>query len=271
MAIGASNLLAGLSEGFVQAGGASQTAAADSAGGKSQVTSIVAAGCVLLTGAFLAPVFKDLPEATLGAIVIVAVSGFFRVDELRRFARIRSSALILSLLALFSVLVLGVLQGLIVAAAVSLMLVIQHLSRPSVGTLARDPRSGNWGRAARHPDWLPSEGLVVARVDGQLFYANSQRVKDRLLKLTRQSDPLPRAVVLDLSESVGLDLQSVDTLAELGDELSSQSVELRLAMVRAPVIATLKRAGVSDKFRIEPTVDAAIADERPPIRRRRTS
>ncbi len=82
VALGASNGLAGLSSGFVQSGGASQTLAAEQAGGKTQVTSIVAAGLILLTGAFLTGLFEDLPQATLGAIVIVAISGFWRVDEL---------------------------------------------------------------------------------------------------------------------------------------------------------------------------------------------
>ena len=78
VAMGASNVFAGLSSGFVQSGGASQTAAADGAGGRSQLASLVAAGLLLLTGAFLAPLFADLPQATLAAIVIVAVAGLLR-------------------------------------------------------------------------------------------------------------------------------------------------------------------------------------------------
>jgi SulP family sulfate permease len=92
IAIGGSNLLAGLSQGFVQSGGASQTMAAERAGGKSQLATVFAALLILLTGAVLYSVFKDLPQATLGAIVIVAIAGFFRVDELRRFAPLRTSA-----------------------------------------------------------------------------------------------------------------------------------------------------------------------------------
>jgi len=128
-------------QGFVQAGGASQTAAADRAGGRTQLASLVAAGLVLLTGAFLAPLFEDLPRATLGAIVVVAVAGFWRVGELRRFARLRRSAIVLSVTAIAGVLLLGVLPGLVVAAGLSLILVIKRLSRPPVGALARDRKS----------------------------------------------------------------------------------------------------------------------------------
>ena len=110
-AMGASNLVAGLSSGFVQSGGASQTAAADSAGGKTQLATIVAAGLILLTGAFLTGIFKELPQATLAAIVVAAVRSFYRVGELRRYARVRPSALFLALLALAGVLLIGVLPG----------------------------------------------------------------------------------------------------------------------------------------------------------------
>ena len=117
VAFGGSNLLAGLSSGFVQSGGASQTMAAERAGGRTQLLSLVAAGLVLLTGAFLAPLFEDLPQATLAAIVVVAIASFFRVDQLRRYAGLYRAALVNALIALFGVLLLGVLPGLLVAVS----------------------------------------------------------------------------------------------------------------------------------------------------------
>ena len=138
VAMGASNVLAGFSSGFVQSGGASQTAAADGAGGRSQLASLFAAGLLLLTGAFLAPLFADLPQATLAAIVIVAVAGFFDVAEIRRYAHVRRSAVFFAGLALAGVLALGVLQGLIVAAGLALVYVIARFSRPDVRVLSRD-------------------------------------------------------------------------------------------------------------------------------------
>ncbi len=154
IAIGGANVLAGFSQGgFVQSGGASQTMAAENAGGKSQLSTILAAALIVLTGAFFTGLFRDLPQATLGAIVIVAISQFFRVDELRRFARLRRSAVILAVAALGGVLVFGVLPGLLIAAGVSLVLVIQRLSRPDVALLARDPATGAWGSRERHPGW----------------------------------------------------------------------------------------------------------------------
>jgi MFS superfamily sulfate permease-like transporter len=256
--LGGANLLAGLSSGFVQAGGASQTAAAQTAGGKSQMASVVAALLVLLTGAVLAPLFEQLPEATLAAMVIVAVTGFYRVGELRRYASLRRSAIAMALVALGGVLVLGVLPGLILAAGLSLVLLVRRLSRPPVQALARDPDSGAWGTVERHPGWEVPRDAVVARIEGPLFYANTLVVKDHLLALARDR---PARLVLELDKSE-LDVEGVDMLGELADALAARSVELRLASVRVPVRAMLERGGVAERVVIAPTLDAAL--ERPP-------
>ena len=258
VALGGSNLLAGLSQGFVQSGGASQTMAAERAGGKTQLGSIIAAGLILVTGAFLTFLFEDLPEATLAAIVVVAIAGFFRINELWRFARIRSSAFFLSLTALVGVLLFGVLPGLLIAAGLSLILVIKRLSRPDVGELARDPSSGAWGHVERHPGWSAPQQVAVAQVDGPLFYANAMSVKERIIDLVYDSEPRPRAVVFDLADSHDLDVESLDMLGELAEELAAQGIELRLAAVRAPALELLRRSGLTGRLRIEPTVDAAV-------------
>lgn len=258
MALGAGNLVAGLSSGFVQSGGASQTAAADGAGGRSQLASIVCAGLLLLTGAFLAPLFEHLPQATLAAIVIVAIMGFYDIGELRRFAVVRRSALLLASIALAGVLVLGVLQGLVVAAGLSLIYVVFRLSRPAVGALGRDPRSGAWGWLDRHPGWAAPPGTLVIRSDGQLLYPNVDSVRERVLEAAAAATPRPEVVVLDLSQSVDLDLQSVDGIADLARQLRAQDVELRLAAVRAPAAKILQRAGVTPGVPAFPTVTAAV-------------
>ena len=131
--------------------------------------------------------------------MIVAISGFWRIDELARFARLRTSAIVFALVALVGVLVLGILPGLVVAALLSLVAIVQQLSRPSVGVLARDPATGAWGRADRHASWEQPRRVIAARVDGPLFYANTSVVETRLLDLVAGADPKPEALVLDLS------------------------------------------------------------------------
>ncbi len=260
-ALGTANALTGLSSGFVQSGGASQTAAANAAGGKSQLTSVIAAGLVLLTGAFLAPLFTDLPEATLAAIVIVAIAGFLRVDELRRFARVRRSAILFALVALAGVLLLGVLAGLVVAAVLSLARVLAALSRPAVAPLARDTETGAWRRSPGTPDDAVRDGVVTVRVSGPLFYANSLHVKERVLELVAQADPAPERLVVDLAQSADLDVESLDMIGELADELAAHRIRLVLAAAHAPVIAVLRRGEMLDRVTIVPTLDAAAGVE----------
>ncbi len=256
VAMGVSNALAGFSSGFVQSGGASQTAAADGAGGRSQLAGVAAAGLILLTGAFLAPLFADLPQATLAAIVIVAVWSFFDVAELRRFAYVRRSAVAFAGLALLGVLGLGVLQGLVVTAGLSLVYVVARLSRPSVGALARDPATGAWGRADRHPDWVTPAGVLVLRSDGPLMYPNANALKDRALELIAAAEP--QRVVLDLGVNTDVDIQVADTIGELADEVRRRGIEVRLAQVRGPALEVLERAGVTERVRVDATLDAAL-------------
>ncbi len=252
-AIGASNLLAGLSSGFVQSGGASQTAAADGAGGRSQLATVIAAVLILLTGAFLAPLFEDLPQATLGAIVIVAVAGFYDVEELRRLARLRRSAVVFAVLALAGVLGLGVLQGLVVTAGLTLVYVLVHQCRRTVVRLERDPQGAGWRRG----EGATGDALVL-RPEGSLLYPNAATVSDRVLAALAAAQPAPRVVVLDLSLSADLDVQSADMLDELAGQVAEAGAELRLAAVHRPARELLVRAG-QERVRIAGTIDEAVS------------
>jgi len=102
--------------------------------------------------------------------------------------------------------------------------------------------------------------VVVARVEGPLFYANSVDVKDRLLALATEPDERPSALVLQLDQG-DLDLESLDMLGELAATLAAESIELRLASVRTPTRELLRRGGVADHVRIAPTLDAAVERE----------
>lgn len=259
VALGGSNLAAGLTSGFVQSGGASQTMAGERAGGKSQLSSIVAAGVVLLTGAFLTFLFEDLPEAALAAIVVVAISGFFRVGELRRFWRLRHDSFALAAIALVGVLVFGVLPGLLLAVGLSLLLLIKRLSRPPIVVLVRATDADRWRAAPPGADRAPGSELLVARVEGPLLWANSVAVREHLEGLALHADPRPKAVVIDLSATHELDIETLDMLGDLARGLRRDGVELRLAAVHRSVAAALARAGLDEQLRVDSTLEAATS------------
>ena len=189
--------------------------------------------------------------------MIVAISGFYRVDELRRFARLRNSAILVALVALLGVLLFGVLAGLLVAVALALFELLQRLSSPPVAALGRDPSSGTWRNRDRHPDGLaPPAGTLVVAVEGPIFYANSSSAKDRILELAKVDEALA-TVVLDLSRNDVIDVQALDMLGELQTELAGRGVELLLASVHQQVLELLVRSASST--RVEPTIDSALA------------
>ena len=192
--------------------------------------------------------------------MIVAIASFYRVDELRRFARLRRNAVVLALVALVGVLVLGVLPGLLLAVGLSLVQLMQRLSTPPVTLLARNPATGAWGSKERHPDWGLAPGVVVAGAEGPLFYANAETVKKRLVESVYAAQPKPAALVLDLARNDEIDVQALDMLGDLADELASRGVELRLAGVHVRVLELLRRSGLAARVHIEPTLDAAVRE-----------
>ncbi|MET0686118.1 MAG: SulP family inorganic anion transporter [Solirubrobacteraceae bacterium] len=259
-ALGGANLLAGLSSGFVQSGGASQTAAAENAGGRTQLATVIAGGLILITGAFLTGLFEPLPQATLAAIVVVAVASFYDVAELRRITSVRRSALGFALIALAGLLLLGVLPGLLIAAVLSLALLLKRLSRPPVQPLGRDPVSGAWGALSRHPAWEVVDDVLVVRVEGFLFYADVNAVRERLVDLVAAAGPRPRVLVLELDQD-DVDVESLDVLAELAGALRREDVELRLGGVRSRVRELLGRSGLDASVAAYPTLDGAVAGQ----------
>lgn len=262
-AVGLSNIAVGLVRGFVVSGSASRSAAATAAGGRTPMVSLIAAGLILLTGAFLTPLFTDLPEPVLGAIVIVAVRGFMRVGELRRYAALDRQSLWVALTALIGVLIFDLLPGLLLAVALSLVLFIAAASRRNVAVLGRLPGTHLYADTAQHPDAATTPGVLAVRPDGSLFFGNVNRVRLAVRDLVADASPPSRAVVLDLTGSYRLGIPVLDTLDELRGELARKDITLHLAHVRARAERDLARHALSDRIGphgLHCTVDDAVSE-----------
>ncbi|HEX6867280.1 MAG TPA: SulP family inorganic anion transporter, partial [Candidatus Limnocylindrales bacterium] len=266
IANGGSNVLAGLFQGFIVAGGASQSAASDAAGARSQLVSIVVAVLVVVTSVALLPLFTDLPQAVLGAIVISAVLGFVRIDEVRRVRVLRRDTYGIALFALVTTLLLGILPGLMIAVGLSLILLLVRLARPFVATLGRAPGMAGWVAVTREPGAMPIPGVLALRLEAPLLFLNAGLLRDHVRATLAATEPRPRIVILDLSMTPDLDVESLDILVRLGDHVREADAELWLAEVRGPVAAVLRRAGLVEDgpFRTFRTMaDAASAAEAP--------
>lgn len=234
-AMGAANAAVGLFRGFAVSGSASRSAAAKGAGGASPMVSVVAAVVVLLTGAFLTPLFTDLPEPVLGAIVVVAIRSFFNVGEMRRYWRQDRPSFAIAATALIGVLLFDLLPGLLLAVALSLALFIGAASRPRVSKLGRLPGANVFGDIDEREALTPTPGMLAARPDAALFFGNATRVTSQITAFAAEGDPRPKVVVLDLGSSYHLGVPVLDELDELRQDLAKAGTELWLARVRAAV------------------------------------
>ena len=259
--MGAANATAGLVQGFAVSGSASRTAAVEGAGGSSQMVSLIAAVLVLVTAAFLTPLFTDLPEPVLGAIVVVAVRGFLRTEPLVRYWRLDRRSFWTATTALLGTLVFDLLPGLLIAVALSLVWFIGAASRVRLAVLGRLPDTGRYGDLIDHPDATTVPGLLLVRPDGPLFFANANPLRLGVLQLVRTAAPPPRVVVLDLSSSFRLSLPTLDILAELHDELQQRGIALWLARIRSSAMAELQASGLFDRLsptQLHATVEDAV-------------
>ena len=242
-AMGAANAAVGLFRGFAVSGSASRSAAAEASGAATPMASLVAAVIVLITGAFLTPLFTDLPEPVLGAIVVVAVRGFLKVGELRRYWRLDRPSFAIAATALLGVLVFDLLPGLVIAVALSLLLFIAYSSRPRLAVLGRLGDTHVFGDLDQHADAHATANMAVLRPGAQLFFGNINRVCTDVLERVDSMDPKPQVVVIDLSASQRLGLPVRDALNALGEQLDARDVGLWYTLVHGSTEPNLESTG----------------------------
>ena len=264
IALGAANLSAGLFQGFTVDASLSSTATADEAGARTQLSSIVTAALIIITVMVLAPLFHNLPNAVLGAIVIASVIGLMDVPELRRYYASNRVDFVLAMVALLGVISTDVLTGLLIAVFLSLIIILYRASRPYVAVLGKVPgQEAAYGDLARHPENLRVPGLLIVRLDAPLYFLNANVARSQLLDLISSSQPAPVAVLFDLGASADLDIASLDMLKNLVVELDEIGIDVLLAQVRGGVRDRLRQASLMAEIgedRIYLSVAAAVHD-----------
>lgn len=260
-ALGAANLAGGCFQAFPAGGGLSQTAVNQATGARSQVAGVVTVGVVVLTLLFLTPLFETLPQATLGAVVIVAVAGLVDLEVLRRIRELRVRDFRLALVALAGVLVLGVLQGVLLAVIVSMLTLVYGTNHPPIELLGRMPGTRSWRDLARHPGDETVPGLMVVRPVASIYFANGPRVRRRLLDLVDAAAPRPEVLLLDLGAVPDVDVTALEVLAGFDAELRGRGITLWLANLNTRPLEMLRRLpdAAALKPRLFHEVDDAVA------------
>ena len=260
VAVGVANLGAGLFQAFPVDGSFSRTASASDAGAQTQLSGVVAAVFVGLTLLFLTPLFKNLPAATLGAVVIVAVSGLFDLAGLRRAWQIRREDFVMGVIALVGVLALGVLEGLLIAVGVSLVALVYHATLPHRAVLGYVPDDRSFRDIERF-DTVTTPGVIVYRFDAPLFFANCRRLRDDVSELVRAAPDPVETVVLDAGAVTFLDTTGSSVLLQLLTRLAQLNVRLVVARAHGQVRDVMDASGITAALGpsgLAPTVRAAM-------------
>lgn len=240
MALGAANIATGMAHGFPVAGGMSQTAVNDMGGATSPVALIVTSGAIALTLLFFASFFHNLPEPVLGAIVLMAASHLVRFEELRRLLIESRAEFWTSMVACVGVLFFGLLNGLLLAAVGSLVMLIAQTSRPMVVVVGRERSTGHFVSRARNPDASDTPGALVVRSASTWLYFNAEHIRRQIVDMIDGTPAGIRTVVLDFSSVPAIDITAGTILRGLVRTLKDRGIRIELAELHDEVVETLK-------------------------------
>jgi high affinity sulfate transporter 1 len=258
--LGLANVATGLFQGFPTSSSSSRTAVAEDVGAGSQIAGLVGAavlGLLLLVGTGLV---QDLPTSTLAAIVIVAVLGFIDIAAARRLRAWRRAEFGLAMAAFAGVAALGVLWGVGIAIALSLLNFIRRAWRPHDALLGRVDNLKGYHDTERHPDANLIPGLALYRFDAPLFFANADTFRQRVRALAESGDL--RWIVVAAEPMTDIDTTAGEALLALNEELEARGVELAFAELKDPARDRLRRYGIEEAIgsdRFFPTIGVAVA------------
>jgi high affinity sulfate transporter 1 len=260
--LGTANLGAGLFQGFSIGASLSKSAANDAAGGKTQMAGITAAIFTALVALFFTPLFFNLPEAALAAIVIVAVSGMIKIEEFRRLYQLRRVEFWLALITFLGVLTFDeVLAGLLLGVFLSLLALIWRTSTPKLSVLGQIPHTVLFRSSKHFPEAITDPRMLILRPDEGVFFANASALLNVIRGHIADVKEAVQITIIDLEMSNELDIPSVDMLEKLHEELTVLGIELRLAGIHELVQEMLDASGLSEKIgseKIHPTVLEAV-------------
>ncbi len=240
LALGAANVAGSFFRAYPAAGGTSQTAVNRKAGAKTQLSGIVTACVVALTLLFLSPLVSLMPQATLGALVLVAAAGLIKPDDFRAIGRIRREELAWALVALAGVVLLGTLEGILVAVAVSLLTLLYHANHPPVYAVGRKPGADVFRSLEQHPDDETFPGLLIVRTEGRMHFASAPRTSDTLRDLIENAQP--RVLILELSAVPDFEYTALTMLAGFEEKLRERGITLWLAGLNPEALNVIRRS-----------------------------
>ncbi len=257
--MGAANVAAGFFQGFAISTSGSRTAVAEQSGAKSQVTNLVGAGLVVILLVFLNSLLADLPQSALAAVVIAAALSLVNLRALVQYARVRVSSLVLSLVASIGVIVLGVLEGIVVAIFLAVLLFFRRNWWPHGAVLATSDGIEGWHDVEQLPGATEIPGVVVYRWEAPLFFANAGAFRQEVRGLVRERDP--QWIVLQCEAITDIDVTAAEMLEQLDVELNAAGRHLAFVELRSRLQDLVQRYGLFetlDRDHFYPSIETAL-------------
>ena len=242
--IGSANLAAGLFSGFPVSTSGSRTAVAFQSGAKTQLTGLVAAALVVAMLLFVPGLVQAMPQPVLAAVVIAASISLFDVAELRRLFRVRRTEFALAVACALGVMFIGVLQGIVIAVALSMVYIFKRAWAPYSAVLGTAPELPGWHDIRRYPDAEQVPGLLIVRWSAPLFFANANQFRDRIRELVKTSTPAPRWVLVAAEPVTDIDTTAGAMLLDLDLELNTAGIHLAFAELQSDVRDTIVKYGL---------------------------
>jgi high affinity sulfate transporter 1 len=260
--IGAANLFAGLFSGFPVSTSSSRTAVAEQSGAKTQLTGVLAGLLVLSMLLFLPGLVKNLPQPALAAIVITASISLFDLKALRSLLVMRKSEFILAVVCALGVILVGVLEGIIIAVVVAILQFFERSWRPYAAVLGKTADLDGYHDLTYYPQAEQIPGLLMVRWDAPLFFANANIFRKKVRDALATMDPKPHWVLVAAEPVTDIDTTAGEMLADLDKELNAQDVHLVFAELQNPVKEKIVRYGLLetiDSRHFYPTLKTAVA------------
>jgi MFS superfamily sulfate permease-like transporter len=268
LALAGANLASGLGHGFPISGGMSQSLVNESGGARTPLSGLIASGLILVVALFFTDLLRNLPQPVLAAIVLMAVASLVKVKVLKRLWLVHRSEFLVAMTALFGVLWAGLLKGVLVGAAISIVLLIRRASKPHVAFLGRIPGTRRYSDRERHQGNEPTPGVIAFRVESSVVYFNAEHVFDTVVAHLDAAREKVRFVICDLSTSPAMDMAGARMFLALHTELAKRGITFRLVEARSTVRDMLRVEGLEEKVgRIDrfTMLADAIADVGTPV------
>ena len=260
LALGLANLAGGLFQAFPGGGGTSQTAVNKESGARTQVAALGTALTVMLTLLFLAPLVGLIPDPALAALVLMAAAGLINLGEFRAISQYRSVELIWALVAFGGVLMLGTLGGILVAVAVSVLMLMHAANHPPAYEVGRKPGTHTFRSLEDHPDDETFPGLLILRTEGSMNFASMPHARDEMQRLVVESEP--RVVILECSAIPDFEYSALMVLTEAESKLARVGISLWLVGLNPEPFQRIRASPLGQRLgdeRIYPNLQRAVS------------